>query len=64
MRGICLDDLVADGDVRVVLPLGNFDVRESLEFFDGERRCLLTPIELETSGANFEIARYRWARAD
>ena len=62
--GICLDDLVADGDVRVVLPLGNFDVRESLEFFDGERRCLLTPIELETSGANFEIARYRWARAD
>ena len=62
--GICLDDLVADGDVRVVLPLGNFDVRESLEFFDGERRCLLTPVELETSGANFEIARYRWARAD
>ena len=44
------------------MPLASFDVRESLEFLDGTCRYLLTPIELETTGSNYEIGRYRQQR--
>jgi hypothetical protein len=34
-------------------------VRESLEFINEGKRYLLTPIDLEESGSNYEIGRYR-----
>ena len=47
------------GELRLAMPLESFDVRESLEFVDGGKRYLLSPIELEGSGSNYEIGRYR-----
>lgn len=49
----------AGGEVRLALPRGSFDVRESLEFVLGERRYALTPMELEEFSGDFEIGRYR-----
>ena len=60
--GICLHADEDPGALRVVMPLASFDVRESLEFLDGTCRYLLTPIELETTGSNYEIGRYRQQR--
>jgi hypothetical protein len=34
-------------------------VRENLEFVQDGRRYLMTPIELEETGGDFEIGRYR-----
>jgi hypothetical protein len=39
-------------------------LRESLEFCHDDRNYLLTPIELEESGSDYEIARYREHIAD
>jgi len=47
------------GEVRLVLPVASFDVRESLEYCHGEKRYLLSPVELIETGGDFEIARYR-----
>lgn len=57
--GIRLPEDRTPGEVRLVLPIATFDVRESLEFSQGDKRYLLTPIELVESGGDFEIARYR-----
>lgn len=57
--GIWLREENADGEIRLVLPRGSFDVRESLEFVQAEHRYLLTPAELEEAGGDFEIGRYR-----
>lgn len=62
--GIWLREGGAPGEVRLVLPLASFDLRESLEFTHEGRTHLLTPIELEESGSGFEIARYREHRVD
>ena len=45
--------------MRFALPRGSFDLRESLEFVEGEQRYLLVPAELEETGSDFEIGRYR-----
>ena len=47
------------GETRLVLPSLSFNVRESLEFINEGQRYLLTPIDLEESGSNYEIGRYR-----
>lgn len=57
--GIWLREDRAAGEVRLALPRGSFDVRETLEFVFGDRRYLLTPVELEETGSDFEIGRYR-----
>lgn len=57
--GIWLHEDSPAGKIRLVLPRGSFDVRESLELIQGERRYLLTPMELEEAGGDFEIGRYR-----
>jgi len=57
--GIWLYEDSKPGEARMVLPLASFDVRENLEFAQGGRRYLMTPIELEESGGDFEIGRYR-----
>lgn len=62
--GIWLREGNAPGEARLVLPPASFDLRESLEFCHDERNYLLTPIELEESGGDYEIARYREHIAD
>jgi hypothetical protein len=60
--GIWLRESNADEQIRLVLPPGGFNVRQSLEFVQKERRHLLTPMELEESGGSFEIGVYREQR--
>lgn len=49
----------APGEVRVVLPLASFDLRESLEYMKVGQRQILTPVTLLEQTADFELARYR-----
>lgn len=46
-------------ELRVVLPLASFDLRESLEFNQGGRPQVLTPVALQEQAGDYEIARYR-----
>jgi hypothetical protein len=62
--GIWMREGNAPGEARLVLPPASFDLRESLEFCHDDRNYLLTPIELEESGSDYEIARYREHIAD
>lgn len=62
--GIWLCEGNTPGEVRIVLPSMSFDVRQPLEFVHDGRRYLLTPVELEESGAHFEIGRYRESTTD
>jgi hypothetical protein len=64
MPGIWLRESNAPGEARVVLPATSFDLRESLEFTHDGKNYLLTPVELEESGNDYEIARYREHVAD
>ncbi len=57
--GIYLRDGGEPGLVRIVLPQGGFNVRESLDFNQDGRSCVLIPVELEESGGDYEIARFR-----
>lgn len=57
--GIWLREERTGGEVRLALPRGSFDVRESLEFVVAAQRYVLTPVELEEFGSDFEIGRYR-----
>lgn len=57
--GIYLRDGGEPGLVRIVLPQGGFNVRESLDFNLEGRSCVLIPVELEESGGDYEIARFR-----
>jgi hypothetical protein len=57
--GICLCPGGEAGVLRFVLPPGAFRVRESLDFALADRRCVLTPMDVEESGGDFEIARFR-----
>jgi hypothetical protein len=49
------------GEVRMVLPVHSFDLRESLEYQLDGRRFLLNPVDLLEQTADFEVARYRRA---
>jgi hypothetical protein len=49
----------ATEQVRLVLPPGNFNVRQTLELIHEGERCSLAPVELEESGGGFEIGVYR-----
>lgn len=62
--GIWLFEDSKPGEARMVLPLASFDVRENLEFAHEGRHYLMTPIELEESGGDFEIGRYRESLID
>jgi hypothetical protein len=57
--GIWLRGNGAAEQIRLVLPPGGFNVRQSLEFVRKDRRRLLTPMELEERGGGFEIGLYR-----
>ena len=48
----------APGEVRVVLPLASFDLRESLEYTEDGQRQILTPVALVEQNSDFELARY------
>ncbi len=49
----------APGELRVVLPMASFDLRETLEYTQDGRRYLLTPVALLEQTPDFEFARYR-----
>lgn len=49
----------APGEVRVVLPLASFDLRENLEYTKDGQRQILTPVALLEQTSDFELARYR-----
>ena len=57
--GLLIFDGNAPGEVRVVLPLASFDLRESLEYTKDGQRQLLTPVALLEQTSDFELARYR-----
>ena len=57
--GLWLRESGLENEIRLAMPIASFDVPESLEFTHDTRRYLLTPIELEETGNNFEIGRYR-----
>jgi hypothetical protein len=57
--GIWLREDHNDGEARVAMPTGSFDVRETLEFVHDGRRYQLVPHELEETGSGFEVGRYR-----
>ncbi len=48
-----------NGELRALLPVGSFDLRETLECeLDGQRACLV-PVALVERGADYELACYR-----
>lgn len=55
---LILDSKQAD-EIRVVLPLASFDIRETLEYTQDGKRYLLAPIALLEQTPEFELARYR-----
>lgn len=57
--GIWLQDAGETGVLRIVLPLAGFNVRETLEFTHQGQRRVLTPMELEEAGAEYEIGCFR-----
>ena len=56
---IWLGDGEAPDEMRVVQPTHSFDLRQGVEVERERQRLVLAPIELEQSGAGFEIGRYR-----
>ncbi len=57
--GILLREEGSPNEIRVVMPKGGFDVRTNQEYLLGEKKYVLTPLETEEAGINFEIGRYR-----
>jgi hypothetical protein len=47
------------GEVRIVLPVHSFDLRESLAYQLGGCRFLLSPVALLEQTTEYEVARYR-----
>jgi len=45
--------------MRVLLPLGGFQVRDNLDLSLDGRLSVLVPLEIEETGGDFEIARFR-----
>ena len=62
--GMLLRDGMEEGEVWVVMPTASFDVRENLECEAEGRHLLLTPMDIQESGSDYEIARYRELRSD
>lgn len=56
--GIHFRDRCEPAVVRILLPLGSFNVRETMDCRIDGRVQLLTPVELEDSGVDYEIARF------
>ncbi|EXI76158.1 MAG: hypothetical protein AW07_00672 [Candidatus Accumulibacter sp. SK-11] len=57
--GICLGEHGDAGVLRIVLPPGGFQVRESLDLSLDGQLSVLVPLEVEEGGADFEIALFR-----
>ncbi len=59
VRGLWMQDVGDPGEMRVVLPLATFDVRESMEIWLEGRTGSLFPVALVEQCGDYEIARYR-----
>lgn len=62
--GLLIQDADKTGEVRLVLPVHTFDLREGLEYQMNGRRFLLNPVAVVEQTADYEVARYRQAVAD
>lgn len=58
-RALLIDPQDAVDGVRLVLPAGTFDLRESYTSAIDGRRVLLSPIELLEAGGDYQIGRFR-----
>lgn len=56
---LLIEEDCAAGEIHVVLPPANFDLRETLEYAAQGKRYTLTPVALLEQTADFELARYR-----
>ncbi len=59
LPALLLEDGNPPGEVRVVLPVHSFDLRESLEYQHSGKRFLLNPVAQLEHTAEYEVARYR-----
>lgn len=60
VQGLWIQDGNESGELRVVVPLATFDLRESMEVvIDGSPR-LVAPVALVEQTGDYEIARYRF----
>jgi len=64
VSGMLLRDGMEEGEVRVVVPPATFDPKENLECVVDGQHLLLTPMDLQESGSDYEIARYRELRSE
>ena len=59
LPALLLEDGNPPGEVRLVLPVHSFDLRESLDYQLNGQRFLLKPVALLEQTAEYELARYR-----
>lgn len=59
LPALLLEDGNPPGEVRVVLPVHSFDLRESLDYQHNGKRFLLNPVAQLEHTAEYEVARYR-----
>ena len=58
-RALLISEGSAPGEVRAVMMFGSFDLRETLEWNDDNRRVQLSPVAIVEQDGDYEVARYR-----
>ena len=61
VRGLWLKDVGDEAEMRVVLPLASFDLREPMEIWLDGRPATLSPVALVQQCGDYEVARYRYS---
>jgi hypothetical protein len=59
IRALMIREGCEQGEVRVVMLFGSFDLRETLEWNDGGKRVQLSPVAIVEQSGDYEVARYR-----
>jgi hypothetical protein len=61
MAALLIDEGNALGELRALLPVASFDLREILEYTHDGRLQVLIPVELVERGSDYDLARFRMA---
>lgn len=61
MAALLIDEGNAPGELRALLPVASFDLREILEYTLDGRLHVLIPVELVERGTDYDLARFRMA---
>ena len=61
MAALLIDEGNAPGELRALLPVASFDLREILEYTLDGRLQVLIPVELVERGTDYDLARFRMA---